>query len=81
MLFSFTKDNSFGLKKEKKSLAKDVNLFSQTSVPMIFAIILGPCDFRKLPPEDYISGAIFLRGEQTPVGVDLKNEKSKVKTL
>lgn len=56
-------------------------LLSQTSVPMIFAIILEPCDFRKLPPEDYISGANFLRGEQTPVGVDLKNEKSKVTTL
>ena len=44
---------------------------------MIFAIILWPCDFRKLPPEAYISAANFLRGEQTPVGADLKNEKSK----
>lgn len=54
MLFSFTKENTFGLKK-KKNVEKDVNLLSQTRVPMIFAIILGPCDLKKLPLEDYIS--------------------------
>lgn len=48
---------------------------------MIFAIILGPRDIRKLPLEDYISQANFLRGEQTPLGVDLKNEKKKMTTL
>lgn len=73
MLFSFTKGNTFGLK--KKNLQKDANLLSQTRVPMIFAIILGPRDLGKLPLEDYIPRANFLRGEQTPLGVDLKNER------
>lgn len=52
MLFSFTKENAFGLK--KKNLQKDANLLSQTRVPMIFAIILGPRDLGKLPLEDCI---------------------------
>lgn len=42
---------------------------------MMLALILEPCDLRNLPPEEYISGTNLSRGEQAPLGVDLKDDR------